>query len=93
MAHIDVLFPTHFMDIASTEPGPREADIQSELRTQRFVQMFLEDLEDDSDAEWDPKAKIIALFQIGSPKATVLPVNVIPVPCSRLKEASSMRHI
>jgi len=93
MTHIDVLFPAHFMAIGSARPGPSEADILSELRTQRFVQILLEDMKEDSDEEWDPKAKIEVLFKVGSLKATVPLATVIPVPFSRLKEASSMSPI
>lgn len=70
MTNIDVLFPVHFLPVGRTRPGPHDADILCELRTQRFLQMFLDGVEGDSDEDWEPKAKVEALFQIASTNAT-----------------------
>jgi hypothetical protein len=63
IAKFDMFFPTHFMLTGDdSSPGPLEADILSELRTQRFLQVFLESLHDDLD--WTPEEKVEELFQI-----------------------------
>ena len=63
LTNIDLMFPTQFL-YPEKFPSAQEASILLELRTQIFVEMFLENLHEGAADEWNSSTKVKEIFKL-----------------------------